>query len=129
MQTRTISTSWEPGAATTDDSSGLESRLTWTPIAPEVEILAALDAPKQDSETLDAAFVRKEREIGAVLSRLTPTDSLALERRLALSLAGDPIAARFARLTAALRERLVSLISAMRHRHPSSVAREGARHG
>ena len=76
----------------------------------EAEILAALDAPKQEHETSDVAFRRKEHEIGAVFSRLTPVDSLALERRLTLSLPDDPIAVRFSRLVAARRNRLVSFL-------------------
>jgi hypothetical protein len=127
---RTTSTScWEPGTAAAVESSELESTLTWTPISLETEILAALDAPKHDNETFDAAFRRREQEIGAVLSRLTPADSLALERRLTLSLPGDPIAARFSRLVAARRNRLVSFVSEMRRRRPSRLARVGARNG
>jgi hypothetical protein len=98
------------------------------PVALETEILAALDAPKQDGETLDTAFRRKEHEIGAVFARLTPADSLALERRLNLSLAGDPIAARFAHLVAARRNRLVSFLSEIRRRQPRR-AHIGTRHG
>ncbi|MEP6864986.1 MAG: hypothetical protein ABJE66_30480, partial [Deltaproteobacteria bacterium] len=127
---RTTSTScWEPAAAAAIEGSELEPTLTWTPISLETEIIAVLDAPKQDSETFDAAFRRKEHEIDAVLSRMTPADSLALERRLALSLPGDPIAARFSGLVAVRRNRLVSFISEMRRRRPSGLARVGARHG
>ena len=119
---------WEPGAGSIEGAE-IEAKLTWTPIALESEILAALDAPKQDNETFDAAFRRKEHELGAVLSLLTPADSLALERRLTLSLAGDPIAARFAQLVAVRRNRLVTFISEMRRRHPSRLVHVGARHG
>src|SRR6185312_12650673 len=101
------------------DASALsesEPKLGWVPIALEAEILAVLDAPKMAHETFDAALRRKEHEIGAVLSRLMPTDSLALERRLTLSLADDPIAARFARFVPERRKRLLSFISAMRRR-------------
>jgi hypothetical protein len=131
---RNASTSscWDPGSAPSTAESDLEliqSKLAWTPILLETEIIAAFDAPKQDHETLDAAFRRKEHEIGAVFARLTPVDSLALERRLNLSLAGDPIAARFARLVPARRARLVTFLSEMRRRHPSRRTHVGARHG
>jgi len=129
---RTASTScWESGSKPTVDDPDLEAvqqKLAWKPVAFEAEILAALDAPKQDHETSEAAFRRKEHEIGAVFARLTPADSLALERRLNLSLAGDPIAARFARLVAPRRLRLVSFLSEMRRRQPRR-AHVGARHG
>lgn len=120
---------WEPREASALESSEPESNSTWTPIALEAEIVAALDAPKQDEETFDAAFRRKEHEIGAVLSRLTPADSLALERRLTLSLPGDPIAARFCRLGATRRSRLLNFVSAMRRRRPSRAADVGDRRG
>ena len=110
------------------DLEAVQPKVTWTPVALETEILVALDAHKEAHETLDAAFRRKEHEIGAVFARLTPADSLALERRLNLSLAGDPIAARFSRLVAARRNRLVSFLSEMRRRQPRR-AHVGARHG
>ena len=129
---RTASTScWESGSKPTVDDPDLEAvqqKLAWKPVAFEAEILAALDAPKQDHETSEAAFRRKEHEIGAVFARLAPADSLALERRLNLSLAGDPIAARFARLVAPRRHRLISFLSEMRRRQPRR-AHVGARHG
>jgi hypothetical protein len=132
QRNRTTSTRcWEPGSASVESSEldEIQPKLTWTPVLLEAEILSALDAPKQDHETFDAAFRRKEHEIGAVLCRLTPADLLALERRLTLSLADDPIAARFSRLVAARRNRLVSFISEMRRRQPSRLAHVGARHG
>ena len=105
-----------------------ESTLSWAPIALEAEMLAALDAPKRDHETFDAALRRKEHEVGAVLSRLTPADSLALERRVTLSLPGDPIAARFARLLPDRRQRLLNFAASMRRR-PSRAADAGSRRG
>lgn len=126
------SSCWDPGATAAVEASDLEliqPKLAWTPVALETAIIAALDAPKQDHETLDAAFRRKEHEIGAVFGQLTPVDSLALERRLNLSIAGDPIAARFARLVPARRARLVGFLSEMRRRHPSRRTHVGARHG
>jgi len=129
---RTKSTScWDPGSLATIDDTDADSvqpKVTWTPVPLETEILAVLDAPQRDHETLDAAFRRKEHELGAVFAQLTPGDSLALERRLNLSLAGDPIAARFSRLVAARRNRLVGFLSEMRRRQPRR-AHIGARHG
>ena len=118
----------EPMAAPALESCEPESTLSWAPIALEAEILAALDTPKQDHETFDAALRRKEHAIGAVLCRLTPADSLALERRVTLSLQGDPIAARFARLVPDRRQRLLSFAASMRRR-PSRSADAGARRG
>lgn len=129
---RTASPScWEPGSAPVVHDADLEAvqpRLSWSPVALETEIIAALDAPQLAHETLDAAFRRKEHELGAVFARLNPADSLALERRLNLALAGDPIAARFARLVAPRRHRLVSFLFEMRRRQPRR-AHIGARHG
>lgn len=102
--------------------------LTWEPVAIERDILAVLDAPKQEHETFESAFRRKEHELGVVLSRLTPADSLRLERRLVLSLGDDPIAVRFSRLVVARRDRLVRLITGARRRHPSLLTRAGGRH-
>jgi hypothetical protein len=126
------SSCWDPGATSAAEASDLEliqPKLAWTPVVLETEIIAALNAPKQDHETLGAAFRRKEHEIGAVFARLAPVDSLALERRLNLSIAGDPIAAHFARLVPARRARLVGFLSEMRRRHPSRRNHVGARHG
>ncbi|MEO8842282.1 MAG: hypothetical protein ABI704_11970 [Kofleriaceae bacterium] len=99
-----------------------------TPLALEAEILVALDVPKRHHETRDAEFRRKEHELGAVFARLTPADSLALEKRLKLSLAGDPIAERFSRLTADRRDRLIGFLSAVRRRHPLQRINVGAHH-
>ena len=129
-RTRTPSC-WEPGSASSEASEldVVQPKITWALVLLETEIIAALDAPKHDDETLDAASRRKEHELGAVFARLTPDDSLALERRLTLGLAGDPIAARFSRLVPARRHRMVSFLSEMRRRQPQRRTHVGARHG
>jgi len=118
----------EPIAAPALEICEPEPTLSWAPIALEAEMLAALDAPKRGHETFDAALRRKEHEIGAVLSRLTPADSLVLERRVTLSLPGDPIAARFARLLPDRRQRLLNFAASIRRR-PSRAADAGSRSG
>jgi len=118
----------EPTAAPALEICEPERTLSWTPIALETEMLAALDTPKRDHETFDAALRRKEHEVGAVIARLTPADSLAVEKRVTLSLPGDPIAARFARLVPDRRLRLLSFAASIRRR-PSRTGDGGCRRG
>ena len=115
---------WEPIDST---EASEPAPLTWQPVALEAEILAVLEGAPAPGELIAVAFHRKEQQLAALFASLPPADSLALQRRLALALAGDPIAERFARLVATRRARLVEVLVRSRRRHPLQVARMHAR--
>lgn len=100
---------------------------TWQPVALEVNIISVLDGGPLDGESVALAFHRKEQELAAVFSRLTAIDSLALHRRLTLVLPGDPIAARFRRLVADRRARLLAFLADARRRLAVEASRAQAR--
>lgn len=95
----------------------------WRPVSAETEILATLDAPRAAGEQHDAAFRRKEFELGAIFATLSALDSLELQRRVGLRLPGDALAERFGRLTAERRARLIAFLVAARRRF-AVLARE-----
>ena len=71
------------------------------------------------------AFRRKEHELGALFTALSPADSVELERRLSVSSSDDVLASRFARLTSERRARLIAFLRHARHR--ASVSRSEVR--
>lgn len=98
-------------------------RIPWRRVELEDEILAVLDAAPEPGEPIEMAFRRKEQELMALLSRLSVVDAMELQRRLTLSLADDPIAARFGRLVVARRVRLLAFLAGARRREAQQRAR------
>ena len=72
-------------------------------------------APRHD-ETIDAAYRRKEAELGALFADLTPPEARALKRRLVSPAAADSLAAGFARLDPDRRARLLTFLGDARRR-------------
>jgi hypothetical protein len=88
----------------------------WKPVSLEDAILVALDEPALPGEQIAMAFQRKESVIGALFAQLDVHESRALHRRLELALPEDPIAARFGRLVADRRARLMAFLADARRR-------------
>jgi hypothetical protein len=101
-----------------EDSLGHEAATgaAWSPVSHEVEIIELLDQAAAPGETLELAFRRKERHLLLAFDAMNVRDSMELHRRLRLSLPDDPIAARFARLIAPRRLRLMSFLADARRR-------------
>lgn len=106
-----------------EDSPGRDSApgLAWSPVSHEAEIVAILDGPAAPDETRELAFRRKERELLLAFDAMNVRDSMELHRRLRLTLPDDPIAARFARLIAPRRHRLMSFLADARRREAMRV--------
>lgn len=94
------------------------------PASVEHAILAILDSPAA-GETIEAAFRRKEHELGELFAGLSVFESRALLKRF--SDARDPLAARFGRLVAARRERLLAFLADARRREAIAAAKGGRR--
>jgi hypothetical protein len=84
--------------------------------AADAALIAILEAPLAWGETLRDGFDRKEREFAFACAALPPSDARTLQTRLANPGAGDALAARFARLTAERRERLLDFLADARRR-------------
>lgn len=89
---------------------------TWSAVALEREIIAALDRQPDPGERIEFAFRRKEAELTTLFARLSIADARELNRRLTLQLDGDPIVSRFARMIAARRTRLMAFLADARRR-------------
>ncbi len=74
-------------------------------------ILAVLAAPLRAGETAHAGYRRKEHELGAAFAALPLAGARALHARLASPRDGDALAARFGRLTAERRARLIAFLA------------------
>lgn len=98
-------------------------RIAWRSVELEEEILAVLDSSPEPGERIEAAFRRKEHELAMVFARLHVHDAMELRRRLTLAPADDPIAARFARLIAERRVRLLAFLDGARRREALRVVR------
>jgi len=98
-------------------------QFTWTPVAHEEAIVAALDRSALPHELASEAFRRKEHEVGALFALLTAADALQLDRRLSVSAPADPIASRFARLVPERRTRLITFLRDARRRTALSKSR------
>jgi hypothetical protein len=122
--------------------SGSERRASWGP-APRISsshletpatkasscdahLLAILEAPRRDGETLAAGFARKERELASAFAALTIFDQRALHARLANPRIGDLLAEKFGRLVSERRERLLRFLGDARRRAAIAAA-NGAR--
>jgi hypothetical protein len=80
-------------------------------------LIAILQAPITDGETVAAGFARKEAEIRQVFGLLSVLESRAMYQRLSSPKAGDSLATAFMRLTADRRARLVQFLGDARRRH------------
>lgn len=89
----------------------------------DARLLGILAGGPADGETLDAAFRRKERELGALFATLDVATSRALHRRLSISADGDVVAARFGRLVSERRARLLAFLADARRREAIARAR------
>lgn len=96
----------------------LVPRTTATSISPEFEraITDVLASKPKLGETIDLAFRRIEREIAALFAQLTPVEARALKQRLELVRADDSLTARFNRLVAERRIRLLAFLGDARRR-------------
>lgn len=79
-------------------------------------LLAILDAPARECETVAQTFQRKESEIIAVCAPLSLIDAHALRKRLATPQPGDRLAQQFARLVVERRTRIINYLADARRR-------------
>jgi hypothetical protein len=86
------------------------------PATIEQRIACVLAEQPRPGETIDAAFRRKETDLGAAFSALAPLEARALQRRLGAPAANDDIAVQFARLTPERRARLLAFLGDARRR-------------
>ena len=97
---------------------------TSAPTAPrDAELLAVLEASATPGERIEAAFLRKERELAAVFVQLSVPEARELHRRLANPRPDDLVAARFARLVVARRHRLLAVLADARRREALATTR------
>ena len=90
----------------------------------DVRILAILGAPARMGETIDAAFGRKERELGELFAQLSVMGSRALHRRLSTASSNDHLATQFGRLVAVRRSRLLGFLADVRRREAVAMVRK-----
>lgn len=96
---------------------------TAEPIDLDAQLLAILSAGPALGETIEAAFRRKEHELGALFATLDVTTSRALHRRLSRPAEGDLVAAQFGRMVSERRARLLSFLADARRREAIAQAR------
>ena len=112
------STIWEPPATSPPravplpDTTVLDDRL-----------IAILDAPLADRETIAVGYRNKEQALAAFFATLTILESRALHARLSDAKAGDVLVARFCRMTADRRGRLLDFLADARRREAIASAR------
>jgi hypothetical protein len=92
-------------------------------VALEHAILAALEAPLSNHETMFAGFHRKELAVAALFAQLSVADARALHRRLTMPSSSDPLAVAFNRLVSERRARLVAFLADARRRQAIARAR------
>lgn len=83
----------------------------------EAELTAILDAPPDPGETASLCFLRKERELIAILATLTIYEAHYLRGRLANPHPDDVLATKFSRLTLERRTRIIGFVADTRRRH------------
>ena len=83
-------------------------------IPSEQQILDLIAAPLRRDENFRSGHDRKEHEIAALLAQLTPVQSHALSKRLAINAASDPLVVAFGRLLVERRNRLVAYLERLR---------------
>lgn len=92
-------------------------------IAIEAAMLAVLASQPRLGETIEVAFRRIEHELGEQFARLPPVEARALKLRLEQPRDDDALAARFNRLVAVRRLRLLTFLGDARRRHAIEAAR------
>ncbi len=90
------------------------ARAATVAIPVEQQLIDLIVAPLRDHENCRTGNDRKEHEIAALLAQLTPVQSLALTKRLAINAANDPLVAAFGRLLIERRNRLVAYLERRR---------------
>lgn len=103
---------WEPVSGAAPSPSAATS----APIPIEGEILGVIVQPLEAGETHRGHNDRKERELLAVLDRLTPIEALTLHRRLISPHPQDPLVQAFGRLVVDRRNRVIAFIADTRRR-------------
>jgi hypothetical protein len=89
----------------------------------DAQLAAILDAELLPGEPALVGFARKERELGEAFAALPIMDQRALHARLGVLRPGDLLAAKFARLTADRRARLVAFLGDARRRAAQNSGR------
>ncbi len=102
-----------------------------TLVAPETsvhdrELLVALDMPGAFGESAAALHHRKEQALGALFAALSVVEARALHKRLTLPRADDVVGARFGRLVADRRDRLLAFLESAQRREAIAKARRPA---
>lgn len=128
---RTTSSVYDPTAA---QPSPLQAQLAQAatvqaPLSAEIEaeLLRVLTSTPNDGETREAAFRRKEHEVGGLFAGLSSLQSRTLHRRLHQRRAGDAIAEAFGRMIAERQARLLAFLLDARRRE--AIALERSKHG
>ncbi len=106
----------EPTPGDVDHHESAPSEADPTPIAPafEQQMLAILATAPAFGETIDAAYRRKERELGQLFGSVTRIEAIALHRRLSDPRGDDAVATHFGRLVVERRTRLLAVLSRVR---------------
>lgn len=86
-------------------------------------LLAVLDETAAVGESADALFRRKEHALGTLFAALPVPAALALHKRLTMPAVGDPLHARFSRLVAERRARLLAFLADAPRREAVDKAR------
>ena len=89
----------------------------------DCDLLAALDMPGAFGESAAALHHRKEQALGAVFAALSVAEARALHKRLTSPTADDVVCARFGRLIADRRDRLLAFLESAQRREAIANAR------
>ena len=98
---------WEPSASANTSDGPIA-------IPTEHDLIEVIMSPVAPGERHREGNDRKERELAALLDKLTPTQSLALGKRLENAAAADPLVAAFDRLLPQRRVRLLQYLARRR---------------
>lgn len=101
---------WEPSVATRKPAFVAT-------IAIEAELVALIERPINSAETHRAGNDRKERELCALLDRLSDLEAHTLRQRLSAARGSDPLVASSRRISADRRARIVAFIEDTRRRN------------
>ena len=99
---------------TLPESSSAMSICAPVAIPIEQQLIDAIAAPLHTDETSRVGNDRKEREVATLLAQLTPVQSLALSKRLAVNAADDPLVVAFGRMVVDRRNRLIAFLDRLR---------------
>lgn len=105
-----------PPRAATENSPSIAAR--------DLQIISVLDEPAAIGESADALYRRKEHELGALFATLSASDAVALAKRLSTEATGDTLSARFSRLVADRRQRLIDFLVDAKRRQAIANARQ-----